>query len=40
LRVVICLERHPSDEWTQRAGAGLSSQLTKVPAVLARLAAA
>ena len=40
VRMVIVLERHPTDEWTQRAGAGLSSQLTKVPAALARQAAA
>jgi hypothetical protein len=32
---LITLEPHPSEEWTERAAAGMKSQLTKLPASLA-----
>ena len=34
VRMVITLDRHPEEEWTRRAAAGLESQLTKLPGAL------
>jgi hypothetical protein len=33
--MVITVEPHPDELWTERAAAGLESQLTKLPAALA-----
>lgn len=35
VRMVVSVERHPDDGFTQMASAGMESQLTKVPAALA-----
>jgi hypothetical protein len=35
VRMRVTIDPHHNDEWTQRAVAGFSSQLTKVPAALA-----
>lgn len=40
VRMVVTVDRHTTEEWTARASEGMASQLTKVPAALARLAAA
>jgi uncharacterized protein YndB with AHSA1/START domain len=35
VRMLITVQPHPDPEWTQRAAAGMESQLTKVPDLLA-----
>jgi hypothetical protein len=35
VRMLVTIEPHRDEEWTQRAGEGFASQLNKVPAALA-----
>ncbi|HLU68823.1 MAG TPA: SRPBCC domain-containing protein [Kofleriaceae bacterium] len=35
VRMVVTIDPHSTDEWTQRAAAGFESQLRKIPALLA-----